>query len=1056
MQQETDADPLRAFRERARLEAERYGPDPWIFVRELLQNARDAGATRVRFGVFDRESQGEEATVVCQDNGEGMTFDHARRYLFSLYASSKEGKKNQAGKFGVGFWSILRFEPTMIIIRSRPRQGAAWGVSLDGKLEQALAVDPPPEPGTEIILRRPRRATAGGSRPANGAAAGADTSPGSGSHDALEPRIHDAVWQSARYLGQRDQPDTPLDIEVNGRKANAEFSLPAPSGSFRHRHVKGVVGLGSSPRVELFSRGLRVRSAACLEDLLAPGGRHTSWMRVQFAELPGGLAPQALLESPDLELMLSRSDARDNRALSKLVRLAQRELERLIDRQLAAARPMPWWSRIGNWLTDRLRSLRARQLGRSDALVLAAGLLIALLVIWRSASDPTPLAAARDPAPAPAASAPSPSPSPSSSPAPTGGEPTAASAAPTGARPFQDLGPRYRGPSVDALAPNAVEPVALRYRPTDARPHFAALTFARLAADGSPVPSPVARPVGRYAPARCEEGCLEVELQLAADQPVLRIPVPTGHRVVGGSLSLAGQQAPRLRADEDGRAVVVLAGASRGLLRYRTAPMPDPVVPRLSLAPYQLPAGLGRRARQLRALPLARRVEVLREVVRRRVAYDASPTTARRHRESQARQDGFIQRALAIGAGDCDVQNGLYVALLQAAGVPARLAIGYLADQGRVFPWVHAWVEHVDEGGRWVVADASEARATRATAAARPGRARRAAGTDDAPEADAVDEEPVTAPAPAPTSAPAPAPLPSTLKVPPGPSPSASAWAMSDAMNVPRAPPPARASEAARPVAHGGGSGPGLALVAPVLALLLGVWWYFFGRTRRTFSLDRGADLPKLLQGVLQQPAAFSHIRALFYRPLIPRADGKAISLTRARDLASRGRLFCTRRRPPLARHALQAGAVVLDHGVAEGKIVADALGAVDLDGWAPMIDGIVEDPLLDGVNQLLLDYGESWAVRASGKVDGGLAAIDLVPLGGRIPGLRLQATRLVLVDAAATWLTEARVYFESRPQAAIFMVLDQLALRLHLPVARRGPLLGESARQAILESFAT
>jgi len=28
------------FKTRARAEADRYGPDPWIFVRELLQNAR--------------------------------------------------------------------------------------------------------------------------------------------------------------------------------------------------------------------------------------------------------------------------------------------------------------------------------------------------------------------------------------------------------------------------------------------------------------------------------------------------------------------------------------------------------------------------------------------------------------------------------------------------------------------------------------------------------------------------------------------------------------------------------------------------------------------------------------------------------------------------------------------------------------------------------------------------------------------------------------------------------------------------------------------------------
>jgi len=35
------------FRTRARYEAERYGADDWVFVRELLQNARDAGAVRV-------------------------------------------------------------------------------------------------------------------------------------------------------------------------------------------------------------------------------------------------------------------------------------------------------------------------------------------------------------------------------------------------------------------------------------------------------------------------------------------------------------------------------------------------------------------------------------------------------------------------------------------------------------------------------------------------------------------------------------------------------------------------------------------------------------------------------------------------------------------------------------------------------------------------------------------------------------------------------------------------------------------------------------------------
>src|SRR5437868_4778294 len=97
------------FLERARREALRYGSDPWVFVRELLQNGRDAGATAV---TFDVDENGGVASIVCTDDGSGMTFLHARKYLFALYASSKEADRGAAGRFGVGFWSILRFDPS--------------------------------------------------------------------------------------------------------------------------------------------------------------------------------------------------------------------------------------------------------------------------------------------------------------------------------------------------------------------------------------------------------------------------------------------------------------------------------------------------------------------------------------------------------------------------------------------------------------------------------------------------------------------------------------------------------------------------------------------------------------------------------------------------------------------------------------------------------------------------------------------------------------------------------------------------------------------------------
>ncbi|HLA77902.1 MAG TPA: ATP-binding protein, partial [Vicinamibacteria bacterium] len=71
---------LRSFQERAR-EAERYGSDPWVFVRELLQNARDAGAQRVHLTTVEHHGL---TSIRCRDDGSGMSFEHARRYLRPL------------------------------------------------------------------------------------------------------------------------------------------------------------------------------------------------------------------------------------------------------------------------------------------------------------------------------------------------------------------------------------------------------------------------------------------------------------------------------------------------------------------------------------------------------------------------------------------------------------------------------------------------------------------------------------------------------------------------------------------------------------------------------------------------------------------------------------------------------------------------------------------------------------------------------------------------------------------------------------------------------------
>ncbi|MCA9682534.1 MAG: ATP-binding protein, partial [Myxococcales bacterium] len=484
------------FRERARVEADRYGPDPWIFVRELLQNARDAGASAVQIQVEEGKSgAGGRTRITCRDDGEGMSYDHARRYLFSLYASSKEERSNQVGRFGVGFWSILRFEPESIIIRSRSREGgAAWQVTLDGALQDAVRADVEMGPGTEVVLER-----AGGD--------GDD-----------HRRVFEAAHQNARFLCQRDAPEQPLPITINGRRVNAPFALSAPCSSFHRGHVRGVVGLGNAPRVELFSRGLRVRSAACLDDLLSNTG-HTAHSRVRFPELPGGLAPQALLESDGLELLLSRSDARDTRTLRRLVKLGQNELRHLVERQLAQIRPPG----LGERIAGGLRRLAGDALWWRAVLGALGGAVLALLIshwLW-----PGPSTGAGGDSGVP-------------------GIAVGAADVPSTRTSYGDLSKRYHGPQVNELAPSAAEPIALHYDPFLARPYFAALIIEEIGHEDLPETPLSEEPYPDY---RCEGECVAVQLPVvgAADEQ-LRIPVPSGHLLEPSSLRYVGFNQTRL------------------------------------------------------------------------------------------------------------------------------------------------------------------------------------------------------------------------------------------------------------------------------------------------------------------------------------------------------------------------------------------------------------------------------------------------------------------------------------------------------------------------------
>jgi len=961
------------FKTRARAEADRYGPDPWIFVRELLQNARDAGATRV---VFKVDEDDDRTRVTCIDDGEGMSFEHARSYLFSLYASSKEGNRNQVGRFGVGFWSILRFEPRRIVIASRTAGAAAWAIAFDGDLERGERWSPEISYGTRVILER---------------AAG-------DGHDAR--RLRDAVWQNARYLHRRDDHDEPLDIYVDGERLNAPFTLAPPSARFARGPVRGVVGLGQSPRVELFSRGLRVRAAASLDDLLSASG-HTSRSRVRFSELPGAVAPQALLESDTLELLLSRADARDDRTLRRLVKLANDELEWLVDRQLAQVRPPSPWERLAR-LFQRASGFSVTWRAVFGALM---GALIALLigrVLWG------PLALG---------------------PATTEGtwRPAWLDAwqlgAPEIARPtgggYADLARRYRGPQVSELDTDApTKPVELVYSPPSESPYFAAMI---VELDATGAPRAVVRE-GEPMTAVCGTDCIEVELGLDAPAGLLRIPLPTGHLIDASSVQLDGRPVDIVGSTADAPALD-LSAPVRGVLTYRTGPGPAARSAR-PREPLGLPPALRRFAERSRNAPAEVRVETLVAEVRARVAYSTSAEVAALHR--RARRDGepFVSRSLAIGAGDCDVQNGLLVELLHAADVPARLAVGYVGRNGVVSPWLHAWVEWRDEAGHWRIADASET-----------------ADATNLPldRLEPLDAEPDDAGTPVAETGE------DTAGVTDAPIPGGAGDAGPDAVGPDRTPPGERGSGASDPPSVADYAAP-LAVVGGVLLLGLGLV-RIRGQTRREVSLEQSQDLSRMLQGALQKPAAFARLPALFRRRLIPLVGGNAISLDQARRLATEGRLFRSRGDADLAKRVAARRIPVLDAATPEGQTVASTLGAVDLDRWNERLERARHTPALDEAEAALRREGYRWKLRAVSNLPELVVWLDLQALR-----LDRDHDRIILVDRMDPWHRSAETLATNRPAEAAFVLVQHLAGRMRLDERERARLLSPLAATLLQE----
>lgn len=100
--------------------------DRWAFLRELVQNAIDAGTAELDVRIDHDPARGQ-MTIEVADHGEGMNREIIDTRLTRLFSSTKEGDYTKIGRFGIGFVSVFALDPDLVCVDTG-RAGEWWRV----------------------------------------------------------------------------------------------------------------------------------------------------------------------------------------------------------------------------------------------------------------------------------------------------------------------------------------------------------------------------------------------------------------------------------------------------------------------------------------------------------------------------------------------------------------------------------------------------------------------------------------------------------------------------------------------------------------------------------------------------------------------------------------------------------------------------------------------------------------------------------------------------------------------------------------------------------------
>lgn len=647
------------FRNLAEAVTRTYGNNPWFFLRELAQNSRDASAKSIRVKA-ERTAAGLE-TLTFADNGRGMTLVHARRFFFRLYASDKTGDKMSAGKYGIGFWTILDFQPNQILVQSRTKKNS-WAVVLDADLEAQSVTCSLTRPGTTIILTRPAVFS---------------------SAPEFSQTVENELRGYCQYLRRNDRRGTILPVYFHEQNVTIPMSLPGPfSYSFHSGSVEGAVGLAEKPLVRLYARGLPVWEGALLNQMshlqIQPDGQ---------GEIDQGLAPVFLLNGNQLDVTFSRNLVLENKALEKVRKTAEKALRLLLKNSLESVFPRKWYQRGSDQLQTFCRRLW-RPGWKLLPLVLLVILPLEMIILSRFFSakitrTPSFFSLRTDSVRYPGA---------------TVGISFSESNAPfTYNPPISSLFKVFVAADYDLQA-GFIRRADLVLSPPfpfqSCRPEKIVSMRLRTSGKGRiflPLPpGHVLDPAGVV---------FEKGQHRSSDYPG------------GTDRSVLTGQYLSVFSNPQGESSAEIPGTA-GTVAYQSCPqiqnqeLPFTEISRLTRLPdgLELPAELERSLTDARLLTAAEKIIRANALVRELISYDTSWSTAQSYQQYDPLQP-WLAKVLAIGKGDCDIINGVNVLFLRKMGIPARLVIGLIGIQGRIQSDLHAWSEYFDRG--WKISDAS-------------------------------------------------------------------------------------------------------------------------------------------------------------------------------------------------------------------------------------------------------------------------------------------------------------------------------------------------------------